>query len=130
VAAVTGDFLSDNPSQPPLIVYVDVDDTLVRTVGTKRIPMTGAVAHVRSLFADGARLYCWSSGGGEYARAVAEELGIAACFVAFLPKPHVLLDDQPVASCRRPLIVHPAQCESESVATYRNSIARGRRPVA
>jgi phosphoserine phosphatase len=80
------------------VVYVDVDDTLVRTVGTKRIPMTGAVDHVRSLHAGGAQLYCWSSGGGEYAHSVAQELGIAACFVAFLPKPHVLLDDQPVSA--------------------------------
>ena len=39
---------------PPLIVYVDVDDTLIRTVGTKRIPMADVVQHVRTLFADGA----------------------------------------------------------------------------
>ena len=113
-------------SQPPLVVYVDVDDTLVRTVGTKRIPITGAVDHVRSLHADGARLYCWSSGGGDYARSVADELGIAACFVAFLPKPHVLLDDQPVADWRSLLTVHPAQCESESVATYTARVRSGR----
>jgi hypothetical protein len=91
----------DDPSQTPLVVYVDVDDTLVRTVGTKRIPIAGAVDHVRSLHADGAQLYCWSSGGGEYARSIAEDLGIAGCFVAFLPKPHVLLDDQPVGDWRR-----------------------------
>ena len=122
--------MPDTASQPPLVVYVDVDDTLVRSVGTKRIPMTGAVEHVRSLHADGAHLFCWSSGGGEYARSVAEELGIAACFVAFLPKPHVLLDDQPIGSWRRLVTVHPVQCESESVATYREALASGRRPVA
>jgi len=38
--------------------------------------------------------------------------------------------DQPVGAWRRLLTVHPAQCESESVATYRNSIAAGRGPVA
>ena len=121
--------MPDDPLQPALVVYVDVDDTLVRTVGTKRIPMTGAVDHVRSLHADGAQLFCWSSGGGEYARAVAEDLGIAACFVAFLPKPHVLLDDQPVGDWRRLVTVHPVQCESESVETYRAAVAGGRRPV-
>jgi hypothetical protein len=31
------------------VVYVDVDDTLVRTVGTKRIPMSEVVEHVRAL---------------------------------------------------------------------------------
>ena len=122
--------VSDDPIQPPLVVYVDVDDTLVRTVGTKRIPITGAVAHVRSLHADGAQLYCWSSGGGEYARSVGVDLGIAGCFIAFLPKPHVLLDDQPVGDWRRLVTVHPVQCESESVATYRTAVAGGRRPVA
>jgi hypothetical protein len=109
------------------VVYVDVDDTLARTVGAKRIPLTGAIEHVRSLYADGAQLFCWSSGGAEYARAVTEELGIARCFVAFLPKPHVILDDQPVGSWRRLVTVHPAQCESESVATYREAVAGGRR---
>ncbi|MDB5322960.1 MAG: hypothetical protein JWN40_4591 [Phycisphaerales bacterium] len=108
---------------PPLVVYVDVDDTLVRTIGTKRIPITGAIDHVRALHAQGAELFCRSSGGADYARAAAEELGIAPCFTAFLPKPHFLLDDQPFAEWRRRLNVHPVQCESESVATYRAALA-------
>lgn len=41
----------------------------------------------------GAALYCWSSGGGDYARASAAELGLEQCFVDFLPKPHTLIDD-------------------------------------
>ncbi|MFT2718800.1 hypothetical protein ACMT4L_02240 [Deinococcus sp. A31D244] len=48
---------------PPLIVYVDVDETLVRNVGRSRVPIPGAIAHVRELAAQGAELYCWSSGG-------------------------------------------------------------------
>ena len=122
--------LSDKPIQPPLVVYVDVDDTLVRSVGTKQIPITTAIDHVRALHADGAQLYCWSSGGAEYARSVAEGLGITDCFVGFLPKPHVILDDQPVGEWRRLLIVHPSQCESETAATYREALAAGRRPLA
>jgi len=45
-------------------------------------------------------LYLRSSGGAEYARASAAELGIEDCFVAFLPKPDVYLDDQPVHEWR------------------------------
>ena len=47
-----------------LVVYVDVDDTLVRSVGTTRIPVPAAVDHVRRLAEQGATLYCWSAGGG------------------------------------------------------------------
>jgi len=77
-----------------LTVYVDIDDTLVRSVGTKRIPISSTIQHVKDLADQGAELFCWSSGGAEYARASAEEAGIASCFSAFLPKPQVFLDDQ------------------------------------
>lgn len=95
------------------VVFVDVDDTLVRSAGTKRIPISSAVERVRTLHQEGAALYLWSSGGAEYARASAAELGIEGCFVAFLPKPDVYLDDQAVHEwryCRhvRPSNVHEA----------------------
>ncbi|HEV7300106.1 MAG TPA: DUF705 domain-containing protein [Tepidisphaeraceae bacterium] len=109
---------NDRP-HPPLVVFVDVDDTLIRSVGTKRIPISATIDHVRSLHADGAVLYCWSSGGGEYARTIAQELMIDHYFVAFLPKPQVLVDDQEVGDWRRLLTIHPMQCETESVASYR-----------
>jgi hydroxymethylpyrimidine pyrophosphatase-like HAD family hydrolase len=82
------------------IIFVDVDDTLVRSAGTKRIPMPSVVERVRALHREGAALYLWSSGGAEYARASAIELGIESCFVAFLPKPDVYVDDQPVQEWR------------------------------
>jgi hypothetical protein len=82
------------------VVFVDVDDTLVRSVGAKRVPMPGVVARVRELHAQGAALYLWSSGGADYARASAVELRIEHCFIAFLPKPDVYLDDQPVNDWR------------------------------
>jgi hypothetical protein len=91
----------------PVCIYVDVDDTLVRSVGTKRIPNSGVIAHVKALAERGAVLYCWSSVGAEYARRSAEECGIADRFVAFLPKPNILLDDQEVASWRYCRTVHP-----------------------
>lgn len=82
------------------VVFVDVDDTLMRSVGTKRIPMPAVVAHVRAMYEQGVALYLWSSGGTEYARASAAELGIEHCFLAFLPKPDAYLDDQPVSDWR------------------------------
>lgn len=102
----------------PLVVYVDIDDTLIRSVGAKRIPITPAIEHVRELHAQGAELFCWSSGGAEYARRSAAEAGVQECFAAFLPKPEVLLDDQDVAEWRRLLNVHPTECRGESVASY------------
>jgi predicted HAD superfamily phosphohydrolase YqeG len=88
-------------------VFVDVDDTLIRSVGAKRIPMPGMIAKVRQLKAEGACLYLWSSGGAEYARASAEELGLESCFTAFLPKPDLYIDDQPVHEWRGCRHVYP-----------------------
>lgn len=81
-------------------VFIDVDDTLVRSVGAKRFPIPSVVASVRDLYKKGVQLYLWSSGGAEYARASAIELGIHECFVAFLPKPHAYIDDQAVEAWR------------------------------
>ena len=102
------------PPASPLVVYVDVDETLVRNYGTSRIPMPGTIRHVRALFEAGAELYCWSSGGAQYARQSAEECGLADCFRAFLPKPQVMLDDQPVGEWRRLIYVHPNTCDKDS----------------
>ncbi|MCA9570314.1 MAG: DUF705 domain-containing protein [Myxococcales bacterium] len=102
------------PSELPLVVFVDVDDTLIRSFGSKRIAMSHAVERVRQLHADGVQLYCWSSGGGDYARESAREVGLEGCFLGFLPKPHVLIDDVLVE--RWPLVeLHPN--EAASVAT-------------
>jgi FMN phosphatase YigB (HAD superfamily) len=81
-------------------VFVDVDDTLIRSVGTKRIPMPAVVEDVRSLAKSGAVLYLWSSGGAEYARDSARELGIEELFAGFLPKPTAYIDDQPIHEWR------------------------------
>jgi hypothetical protein len=106
----------------PLVVYVDVDDTLIRSAGTKRIPVSGVAQHVAQLAADGAMLYCWSSGGAEYAREVATELGLDQYFADFLPKPHVLLDDLDVSKWRRLTQVHPGRCSAMSVQAYWKAI--------
>ncbi|MFC3831958.1 MULTISPECIES: DUF705 domain-containing protein [Deinococcus] len=110
----------------PLVVYVDVDETLVRNAGRARIPIPGAIQHVRELAAQGAELYCWSSGGAAYARDSAREVGLEELFTAFLPKPQVMLDDQPVGTWRRLVQVYPLACAGGSVETYRAALSRGR----
>ena len=62
--------------------------------------MPAVVERVRELHREGVALYLWSSGGAEYARSSASELGIDECFVAFLPKPDAYLDDQSVDEWR------------------------------
>jgi hypothetical protein len=106
----------------PLVVYVDCDDTLIRTAGSKRIPVSGVADHVRKLFADGAELYCWSTAGAAYARAVAEELRLADCFAGFLPKPQVMIDDQPVSDWRRTIEIYAGQVSAMSVEAYRSRL--------
>src|SRR5215471_21827336 len=105
---------------PPakLVVYVDIDDTLVRSAGSKRIPMPRVIAHVRELFQSGVALYAWSSGGAEYARTSARELGLEECFLGFLPKPNVLIDDQAPDEWRRFLHVHPSEAVSRTADDY------------
>jgi len=93
------------------VAYIDVDDTLVRSVGVKRIPIMSVVRHVKRLKQEGWQLYCWSSGGGDYARDVAQELGIADCFIGFLPKPDVMIDDVSPESWTFLRVIHPVEVE-------------------
>jgi len=88
---------------------VDVDDTLVRSVGTKRIPMPAVIAEVRRLGQAGSLMYLWSSGGAEYCRATAEELGLTDCFAGYLPKPHAYIDDQCISDWRDCKHFYPMQ---------------------
>lgn len=104
-----------NSSVSSLIVYVDVDDTFVRSAGTKRIPVKNTLDHVRALKMSGATLYCWSSGGADYARESAQEFGVADCFEAYLPKPNVMIDDQVVSAWRLCLEIHPAELANDDL---------------
>ena len=101
-------------AMPGPAIYVDVDDTLIRTFGTKRIPMPATVALVKALKDRGAALFLWSRGGATYAREVAQELKIDHCFDAFLPKPQLLLDDAEVGHWSA-VELHPAQFASMTV---------------
>jgi hypothetical protein len=62
--------------------------------------MPRVIAHIKALYQEGAVLYLWSSGGADYARTTAAELGLVDYFVAFLPKPNIIIDDQPVNDWR------------------------------
>ena len=73
-------------------VFVDVDLTLVDAFGK---PIEGAAEGVRRLRDSGCHLFLWSTGGGEYAEAVARRMKIHDCFEAFLPKPDIVIDDSP-----------------------------------
>jgi predicted HAD superfamily phosphohydrolase YqeG len=99
----------------PSIVFVDVDDTLIRSVGAKRIPMPAVVQHVRDMKRQGAILYLWSSGGADYAKSSAIELGLEDCFAAYLPKPHIYLDDQPVHEWKLCSHLYPSQVNSSNM---------------
>jgi len=101
-----------------LVAYVDVDDTLVRSFGAKRIPMGSVVEHVRELHRLSVTLYCWSTAGADYARASARELGLEACFLGFLPKPNVIIDDQTPAEWRQLVCMHPNEAASKTLDDY------------
>ena len=78
-----------------MVVYVDVDDTLVRWCGSKWIPRSSVIEKIKERAAAGDRLFLWSRAGDGPARQVAEELGIAELFEAILPKPDHIIDDEP-----------------------------------
>lgn len=101
-----------------LVVFVDVDDTFVRTYGNKRIPIPAMIDHIKKLKSEGAILYCWSSGGAEYARNSAAEFGIEDVFTDFLPKPQVIIDDMNINEWRYLLQVHPNSCPSKQLNDY------------
>jgi len=91
------------------IIFIDVDDTMVRSVGAKRIPIPAVIAQVKRLKSEGATLFLWSSGGAEYCMDTALELGIGDCFEGYLPKPTTYIDDQPVHEWRFCQHLYPSQ---------------------
>lgn len=92
-----------------------MDDTFVRTIGSKRVPMPETVQKIRSLFDAGHELYCWSSGGADYAERSAKEFGIDHCFTAFLPKPQIMIDDQSPSDWRYLSLFHPNEIDQIEV---------------
>jgi hypothetical protein len=70
-------------------------------------------------------LYCWSTGGGDYARTVTESSDISQCFEAFLTKPHLIIDDQEVHEWRRCRRLDPRNVGDESVDAWIREIYGG-----
>ncbi len=112
----------DRRIEPPLVIYVDVDNTLVKTRGDKRTPEGEMIKHVVDLKGDGVQLFCWSSLGAEHARTTAEELHIAHCFSAFLPKPHIEIDDQAISDWPYFRHFYPSQATALKAADYRQAL--------
>jgi hypothetical protein len=106
----------------PFYIYVDVDETLIRNYGAKRIPMPNVIRHVQELKSQDAMIYCWSSGGAAYAKEIATELGIEECFEGFLPKPQVVIDDLALSNWRNLIEVHPNECDGKSISDYRGEM--------
>lgn len=79
-------------------VFVDVDETLLRNVGKKQIPIVAVIRKIKFMYEKGVGLYCWSSGGADYAKESASKLGIEHCFIGYLPKPNYIVDDQSLNS--------------------------------
>jgi hypothetical protein len=99
------------------VIFVDVDDTLIRSFGTKQIPIPNTIQYVRDMFHAGNLLYCWSRGGAQYSRDVATKLGIADCFVCFLPKPDVVVDDRLEQLLDHCEFIHPNNAVKKPEAT-------------
>ena len=90
-----------------MIYYVDIDDTLVRTSGGKTFPIPRTVAWIKTIDISQNKIYLWSRGGGDYAKATAIKLGIEMLVAGFLPKPDVMVDDQSLMEWTHMKTVHP-----------------------
>jgi hypothetical protein len=104
----------------PLFIYVDVDDTLLRTENGD--PIKDVIAHVCDLHREGAQLYCWSTGGESHAREVAQKLGIDGCFTGFLHKPQIFIDDE--RADQWPHFVHVNPKKLATMNEYRRAVAQ------
>jgi hypothetical protein len=78
--------------------FVDVDGTIERKLLGIEMPIDASLEGLRALKAQGALLYLWSVGGAEHARKAARDAGVSKLFEAFLPKPHVYVDDERVSA--------------------------------
>jgi FMN phosphatase YigB (HAD superfamily) len=101
----------------PRTVFVDVDDTLIRSAGSRRIPIPAVIERVRRLKDEGVVLYLWSSGGAKYCEETAAHLGMTDCFVGFLSKPDMYIDDQPANEWRYCVHVYPWQLDEAQCVT-------------
>jgi hypothetical protein len=103
-----------------MVIYVDADATFIQSEAGP-VPVQSVVRHLRSLVAAGAELYCWSTAGAAHSEEIARAVGTADCFRAFLPKPQVVIDRQPVREW--PVVdTHPNDCRFRTVADYQREL--------
>lgn len=81
-------------------------------LGTKQIPIPNAIRYVRAMFDAGNTLYLWSRGGAAYSKEIAIKLKIEDCFVGFLPKPEIVLDDRLVNLLDHCEFLHPSNVDA------------------
>jgi hypothetical protein len=93
-------------------VFVDVDDTLIRSFGSKVIPNTRVIDKVVSLQKRGFKIYVWSSGGAEYSQKMATQVGIGAIVSGYFAKPKYIIDDQDVEKWINTKVIHPLQIDN------------------
>jgi len=106
-----------------LVIYVDVEGTLINSVGNKRLPIQAVIKHVQELYEHGATLYCWSSAGADFAQKTATDIGLESYFQAFLTKPNVLIDDVSITSWYRLLEIHPSKCATKTLYDYEDELS-------
>lgn len=73
-------------------IFIDVDLTLIDESGNL-IP--GAREGLKALKDAGCKLYLWSAGGENYARAVAAKHNLTNFFDGIIAKPDIVIDDMP-----------------------------------
>jgi len=103
-------------ARPQMIYYIDVDDTLIRTVGNIVIPIIDTVNWAKGVDLTKNILYLWSRGGADYAKGIAAKLGISELFTAFLSKPDTLIDDQDIKDWSHLRVHHPSSLPIYDVA--------------
>ena len=72
------------------------------------------IQHVRDLDGAGLALFARSTAGAGHACTTAIELGLEGCFQTFLPRIHIIIDDQAPAEWRRLIHVHPVEASAKT----------------
>ena len=102
------------------IIYVDVDDTLVRTDGSKRIPVPAVIDHVRKLADKDDELYLWS----EVAlRTPVLRRTNSEAQVASERSFRSQMSSKVLNEWRRLLGMHPSNCQRTTLTEYKTRLS-------
>ena len=81
-----------------MIIYIDIDDTLIRTIGSKIIPIPDTVNFIKNCNTNKNEIYLWSRGGAQYCKNIAIKLLLDHKITGYLPKPNLIIDDTELRS--------------------------------